>query len=56
MTKAVQAGVPKLRIEESAAIRQARIEKKEEVISIELDKNLIENTREKLPFLKDRRM
>ena len=32
MTKAVQAGVPKLRIEESAAIRQARIEKKEEVI------------------------
>ena len=32
MTKAVQAGVPKLRIEESAAIRQAKIEKKEEVI------------------------
>ena len=32
MTKAVQAGIPKLRIEESAAIRQARIEKKEEVI------------------------
>ena len=32
MTKAVQAGVPKLRIEESAAIRQARIEKKEEVV------------------------
>ncbi len=32
MTKAVQAGVPKLRIEESAAIRQARIEKKEEII------------------------
>ena len=28
MTKAVQAGVPKLRIEESAAIRQAKIEKK----------------------------
>ena len=32
MTKAVQAGVPKLRIEESAAIRQARIEKKEEIV------------------------
>ena len=32
MTKAVQAGVPKLRIEESAAIRQAKIEKEEEVI------------------------
>jgi len=32
MTKAVQAGVPKLRIEESAAIRQAKIEKKEEII------------------------
>ena len=32
MTKAVQAGVPKLRIEESAAIRQAKIEKKEDVI------------------------
>ena len=32
MTKAGQAGVPKLRIEESAAIRQAKIEKKEEVI------------------------
>jgi len=32
MTRAVQAGVPKLRIEESAAIRQARIDKKEETI------------------------
>ncbi len=32
MTKAVQAGVPKLRIEESAAIRQAKIEKTEEII------------------------
>ena len=32
MTKAVQAGVPKLRIEESAAIRQARIDKGEETI------------------------
>lgn len=32
MTRAVQAGVPKLRIEESAAIRQARIEKKEEIV------------------------
>ena len=32
MTKAVQAGVPKLRIEESAAIRQAKIEKKEDII------------------------
>ncbi|MDG2434344.1 MAG: methylmalonyl-CoA mutase [Gammaproteobacteria bacterium] len=32
MTKAVQAGVPKLRIEESAAIRQAKIDKKEEII------------------------
>jgi methylmalonyl-CoA mutase len=32
MTKAVQAGVPKLRIEESAAIRQARIDKAEETI------------------------
>ena len=32
MTKAVQAGVPKLRIEESAAIRQAKIEKREEII------------------------
>jgi len=32
MTKAVQAGLPKLRIEESAAIRQARIDKKEEII------------------------
>ena len=32
MTKAVQAGVPKLRIEESAAIRQAKIEKEEEII------------------------
>ena len=32
MTKAVQAGVPKLRIEESAVIRQAKIEKKEEII------------------------
>jgi methylmalonyl-CoA mutase len=32
MTKAVQAGIPKLRIEESAAIRQARIDKKEETI------------------------
>ena len=32
MTKAIQAGVPKLRIEESAAIRQARVDKKEDVI------------------------
>lgn len=32
MTRAVQAGVPKLRIEESATIRQARIDKKEETI------------------------
>ena len=32
MTRAVQAGVPKLRIEESAAIRQARIDKKEQTI------------------------
>jgi len=32
MTRAVQAGVPKLRIEESAAIRQVRIDKKEETI------------------------
>ena len=32
MTKAVQAGIPKLRIEESAAIRQARIDKAEETI------------------------
>jgi methylmalonyl-CoA mutase len=32
MTKAVQTGLPKLRIEESAAIRQARIDKKEEII------------------------
>jgi len=32
MTNAVQAGVPKLRIEESAAIRQAKIEKEEEII------------------------
>jgi len=32
MTKAVQTGVPKLRIEESAAIRQARIDKAEETI------------------------
>ena len=32
MTKAIQAGVPKLRVEESAAIRQARVDKKEDVI------------------------
>ena len=32
MTKAVEAGIPKLRIEESAARRQARIDRKEEVI------------------------
>ena len=32
MTKAIQAGVPKLRIEESAAIRQARVDKKEDVV------------------------
>ena len=32
MTKAIQAGVQKLRIEESAAIRQARVDKKEDVI------------------------
>ena len=32
MTKAIQAGVPKLRIEESAAIRQARVDKEDDVI------------------------
>ena len=32
MTKAVEAGLPKLRIEESAARRQARIDRGEEVI------------------------
>lgn len=32
MTKAVEAGLPKLRIEKAAAIRQARIEKGDEVI------------------------
>ena len=34
MTKAIQAGVPKLRVEESAAIRQARVDKKEDVITL----------------------
>src|SRR5262249_28161220 len=32
MTKAVEAGIPKLRIEESAARRQARVDKAEDVI------------------------
>ncbi len=32
MTKAVESGMPKLRIEESAAIKQARIDKGEEVV------------------------
>jgi methylmalonyl-CoA mutase len=32
MTKAVESGLPKLRIEESAALRQARVDKGEEVI------------------------
>ena len=32
MTKAVESGMPKLRIEESAASRQAAIDKGEEVI------------------------
>jgi methylmalonyl-CoA mutase len=32
MTKAVESGMPKLRIEESAARRQARIDRGEEVI------------------------
>jgi len=32
MTKAVAAGIPKLRIEEAAAARQARIERGEEVV------------------------
>ncbi|NQW30409.1 MAG: methylmalonyl-CoA mutase [Ignavibacteria bacterium] len=32
MTKAIQAGIPKLKIEESAAIRQANIDKGEEVV------------------------
>ena len=32
MTKAVEAGMPKLRIEEAAARRQARIDRGEEVI------------------------
>jgi methylmalonyl-CoA mutase len=32
MTKAVESGMPKLRIEQSAALRQARIDRGEEVI------------------------
>jgi len=32
MTKAVESGLPKLRIEQSAALRQARIDRREEVI------------------------
>jgi methylmalonyl-CoA mutase len=32
MTKAVESGMPKLRIEESAALRQARVDKGEEVV------------------------
>ncbi|WP_420548895.1 methylmalonyl-CoA mutase [Curvivirga sp.] len=32
MTKAVEAGMPKLKIEEAAALKQARIDRKEEVI------------------------
>lgn len=32
MTKAVESGMPKLRIEEAAALKQARIDRKEEVI------------------------
>src|SRR5205085_6916099 len=32
MTKAVEAGIPKLRIEESSARRQARVDKAEDVI------------------------
>lgn len=32
MTKAIQAGIPKLKIEESAALRQARIDKGKEII------------------------
>ena len=32
MTKAVEAGIPKLRIEEAAARRQARVDKAEDVI------------------------
>ena len=44
MTKAIQAGVPKLRIEESAAIRQARVDKKEDVI---VGVNAYQNTDQK---------
>ena len=42
MTKAVESGMPKLRIEESAARRQARIDRAEEVV-VGVNKYVVEN-------------
>ena len=42
MTKAVESGMPKLRIEESAALRQARIDRGEEVV-VGVNKYKVEN-------------
>ena len=42
MTKAVESGMPKLRIEESAARRQARIDRGEEVV-VGVNKYKVEN-------------
>ncbi len=42
MTKAIQAGIPKMRIEQSATLRQARIDKGEEVI-VGVNKYQLEN-------------
>ena len=55
MTKAVEAGMPKLRIEEAAARRQARVDRGEEVI-VGVNKYRSENAeRDRRPRHRQRR-